>query len=324
METPDPEDEYWHEPDTDDPMWRESYHFEFYDPDADLGYFSTLGWRRHKGYMGSASGFVRDGDVYYLKEYSYPTEDRAIQVGGLVYEPVEPNETWRVRHLGQINRFDEETDDMHLSPKEFPQQEYPLFKLDVNVTFEGIHDPVYYDMDSSGMDVFSNLFDEHSDQGLTVTGDVSIGDETVSVDAMGERDHSWGIRDWRGVDSWRWFSCLFDEENALHFWRANEAGAEGVDGYLHLDGTTNHVQEVRLDTEFREDGLSQESVQFEVVDTEGRQLELDGRAGTIVPIDFEYEEERSTIRRSPTTFESPQVTGEGHGWTEYMTTYSIS
>lgn len=316
-----PEDELWHEPSTDDPMWRESYYFDFIDPASDLAYFSTLGYRRNKGHMGYTAAYVWEGDVYYRKEYGYPTENGAIQVEGLVYEPVELNEQWRVRHFETINKVPTDSDAFHGSPSEFPLAEEPLFTLDMDVACDAIHDPVYYEPDEKEASVVSNLYDEHADQGLTVEGEVTIGDETITVDGMGERDHSWGIRDWRGVDSWRWISCLFDEDSAMQFWRATKGSDTAVEGYLLLDGQTSLIETVDLDTTFQDDGVSQADLTISITDREGRTLELTGDPDVIVPIDFEWEDERATIRRSPTRFSSPQFDDAGHGWSEYMTVY---
>lgn len=52
----------------------------------------------------------------------------------------------------------------------------------------------------------------------------------------------------------------------------------------------------------------------------GRELELFAEPSTIVPVDFKYEDgERTTVRRSPTTYESRQIDGRGFGWSEYVT-----
>jgi hypothetical protein len=48
-----------------------------------------------------------------------------------------------------------------------------------------------------------------------VTGTVTIGDETLTVDCAGQRDHSWGVRDWWQFP-WNWTSGYFDDGSFVH------------------------------------------------------------------------------------------------------------
>ncbi len=48
-----------------------------------------------------------------------------------------------------------------------------------------------------------------------VTGTVTIGDETIAVDCGGQRDHSWGVRDW-WLFPWNWTSGAFADGSFVH------------------------------------------------------------------------------------------------------------
>lgn len=48
-----------------------------------------------------------------------------------------------------------------------------------------------------------------------VHGEVLVGDERIAVDAIGQRDHSWGPRDW-WVLSWTWASGWLDDGTRFH------------------------------------------------------------------------------------------------------------
>lgn len=321
-ESPDPQEEFWHEPLSDDSLWRESYYFDFYDPESDLAYFSSIGNRMNKGNMGSVVALVWGDETYVRKDYSHPTENEAIHVSGLLYEAETPNEEWRIRHLGQINEFEPESDAMRMSPDEFPSRDHPLYTLDMDISFEGLHDPQYYEPDEDARELFSNLYHGHSDQGGIVTGEVTIGDRTVEIDGVGERDHSWGIRDWRDPDGWQWISAIFDRDTAVNFWRVNRDDATAVEGYLHLGGESRPVEEVTIDTAFRDDEVTQDSFEVDVTDEADRRFTFSASALTVVPVDFEYESEVTTIRRTPTRYEAD---GErGYGWSEYATTMAQS
>ncbi|KAF1809144.1 hypothetical protein P152DRAFT_476708 [Eremomyces bilateralis CBS 781.70] len=49
-----------------------------------------------------------------------------------------------------------------------------------------------------------------------ITGSISIGSETIKLDAVpGQRDHSWGARDWWSAD-WVWSALHLDEKTHIH------------------------------------------------------------------------------------------------------------
>lgn len=48
-----------------------------------------------------------------------------------------------------------------------------------------------------------------------VHGEVLVGDERIAVDAIGERDHSWGARDW-WVLGWTWSAGWLDDGTRFH------------------------------------------------------------------------------------------------------------
>ncbi|MBI5503429.1 MAG: hypothetical protein HY899_01400 [Deltaproteobacteria bacterium] len=48
-----------------------------------------------------------------------------------------------------------------------------------------------------------------------VTGSVTVGDETIAVDCAGQRDHSWGVRDW-WLFPWNWTAGHFDDGSYMH------------------------------------------------------------------------------------------------------------
>jgi hypothetical protein len=58
-----------------------------------------------------------------------------------------------------------------------------------------------------------------------VHGEVLVGDETIVVDAIGQRDHSWGPRDW-WTPSWVWTSGALDDGTRFHGTAISMAGEQ--------------------------------------------------------------------------------------------------
>jgi hypothetical protein len=72
-----------------------------------------------------------------------------------------------------------------------------------------------------------------------VHGEVLLGDETIAVDAIGQRDHSWGARDW-WTPSWVWTSGGLDDGTRFHgtaLWMGGEQISYHP-GYVAPPGTT--------------------------------------------------------------------------------------
>ncbi len=89
-----------------------------------------------------------------------------------------------------------------------------------------------------------------------VTGTVRIGDEELELRAVGQRDHSWGTRDWWSAE-WVWCAGHLDDGTRFHGveFRIPDAPAIGV-GYLQPPaGGVVELDGFRASEEARPDGL---------------------------------------------------------------------
>jgi hypothetical protein len=69
------------------------------------------------------------------------------------------------------------------------------------------------------------------EQACRVHGDVLIGDERLAVDCFGERDHSWGVRDW-WLFPWCWTAGRLDDGTAFHAARPLVEGVDVTPGFV--------------------------------------------------------------------------------------------
>ena len=75
------------------------------------------------------------------------------------------------------------------------------------------------------------------EQACAVHGQVLVGDERIGFDGWGERDHSWGVRDWWSIP-WCWTAGRLGDGTAFH---AATTLIEGVDwhpGFVVAPATT--------------------------------------------------------------------------------------
>ncbi len=145
----------------------------------------------------------------------------------------------------------------------------------------------------------------------TVTGTIRAGGEEIPFTGYGERDHSWGERDWWSV-SWLWTAGRLDDGTAFHGVQAHLGFPFPWPSFVRTpDGTLAHRDGFTASTSFGPDGLPASS-----------QLALGGLALTVTPQQF-----------APVTMTSPDGRtarfpralcrfGEaggraGYGWTEW-------
>src|SRR3954451_18125435 len=82
-----------------DSAWSESYYFNGYDPDADVGLFTRIGVRPNEGTIDVGLSVWLPGDeianVRGVRPQAVMTDDD-LEVGGVRYERVAPLREWRL------------------------------------------------------------------------------------------------------------------------------------------------------------------------------------------------------------------------------------
>ena len=76
----------------------------------------------------------------------------------------------------------------------------------------------------------------------TVSGEVLVGDERIELDGIGQRDHSWGVRDWWQFD-WLWTAGALEDGTRFHTADIRVPGLEAyAPGYVQdPDGTRHQI-----------------------------------------------------------------------------------
>ena len=120
----------------------------------------------------------------------------------------------------------------------------PEVPLSVDLTWQGVAPAFPYTMTT------------RFEQSAWVSGEVTIGDERIEVHCPGQRDHSWGVRDW-WLFGWQWCSGRLDDGT---WWHTARSIVPGVDifqtGYLvRPDMSLEPVENVGADYELDDDML---------------------------------------------------------------------
>jgi hypothetical protein len=133
------------------------------------------------------------------------------------------------------------------------------------------------------------------EQSCRVSGEILIGAETLPFDAWGQRDHSWGVRDWWGT-GWVWTAGRLDDGTAFHATKVETDRFDYEPGYVVRPGG-----ELEVASRFKPSYEQQGEHRFPGVTAMPlHDLELTATPLLLAPIRLEAPDGRS-----------------GYGWTEW-------
>jgi len=194
-------DEQRHLPEGEE-LWSESWYLDFFDPDQGIGGYVRLGL-----YPGQQT-------AWYWACVVGPGRQLATVIDHEV--PIPPTPSHEIRTEGLWADYTVETALDHVS-------------VGVEAFAVGVDDPSEVYGDLRGDRVPFGLDLEWETDGGTyaypgvdryevpcrVHGEVLVGSETLQLDGWGQRDHSWGPRDWWGM-AWSWTAGRLDDGTRFH------------------------------------------------------------------------------------------------------------
>lgn len=184
-----------------EPLWNESWYFDFAAVDGSLGGYVRLGLYPNLGvawYWGCLVGEDRPLVTVIDHEVPLPTTGLEVRSEGLwaAHNLEDPLEHWS---LG-LEAFAVGVDDPTEVYGDLRGDRVP-FGLDLEWETQGGAYPY------PGVDRY--------EVPCRVTGEVLVGQERIEVDGPGQRDHSWGLRDW-WTYGWCWTSAAWDDGSRSH------------------------------------------------------------------------------------------------------------
>jgi hypothetical protein len=198
----DPADELYHRPDAGD-WWGESWYFDFASRDGSLGGYVRLGLYPNQGVAWYWACVVGEG------------RPLVTVVDHDVRPPRPPSLEIRADGLWADHNVETPFDHVSLGCEAF------ALALDDPADMYG---PALGDRVPLGLDLewetdrATYLYPPGTTRyevPCRVHGDVLLGDERIELDAIGERDHSWGVRDWWTV-GWTWSAGWLDDGTRFH------------------------------------------------------------------------------------------------------------
>lgn len=300
---PERADERRHSPGEDD-LWNESWYFDFAAPDGSIGGYVRLGLYPNLGLSWYWAYLVRVGEPLLIvrhHEAPLPSGDHLeLRDDGLWSQVVceTPHEHWTIGLEAFAVAVDGPAEALGAE-----RGDRVAFGLDLEWEAEAVP----YDYPGAS----------RYEQTCTVHGDVLVGSETIRLDGAGERDHSWGRRDWWSI-GWCWTSGHLDDGTAFHAMRPLVEDVRFQPGFVvPPGGDLTEIAGFDLDTRYDGDGLP------DTASMQIGELALDVEVAGHAPVPLTAPNGRTgRLARSLCRFAAADGRA-GWGWTEWNQPASV-
>jgi len=218
-------DEYAHEVD-ETPDWRESYYFNWVDIESGISGFSTIGLlpNTKKREFVFAIFYDQEREIHFNEPSGSFSDDltESLTDGILSYELIEPLKEWRIIYRGKNLRAE------LVWPARFSAYD---FGTGSGTSWAG-----------------------HFEQSGTPHGTLNFSDgRVVTIQGFGERDKSWGSRNWH-IESWFALHAQFDDISIGLRRDVVKGVAQSSGGISSFEGHTP-IKNVEFTTETHESGM---------------------------------------------------------------------
>ncbi len=228
---------------------RDSLYFNLMLPELELGVF-VYTWVDQAGIAGRVFAVWDRGTkpLVFEVEHGVPMGDADFDdwnVAGLRVRHPEPLRTAEVRFAGE--------------------------SLDLTYDFEGSHDAFDYTRNPVGCPQWMAV--NRFEQTGRARGELRLGDRVIPFDRPAHRDHSWGRRNWRMPQHWKWVVAQTPSGNGLNLFQWVVRGETGVNGYVLRDGKPAALVDARCHADY-DDDMTSRSLHATLFDELGGQTDL--------------------------------------------------
>ncbi|HVM09224.1 MAG TPA: hypothetical protein VM345_12220 [Acidimicrobiales bacterium] len=249
--------------------WSDSLYFNLWDPSSRLFLLTRMAILPNK--PGATAGVLAWIDGTPFAGYGHNLDDVPLAdwddmgIGALRYHELSPLESWEIT-------LDDGDDRMYL-------------RWD---GFTGVVD--YAD---NAQPLPKAVAWGHYEQTCAVAGSITLQGRSIEVRGVGQRDHSWGYRDWAGLQEWHWITGFVRDAGGADSapWRSfnlfhviQPDGSVTVNGFVHDAGTDHLIVAVERTTD-ETDTRSPERYELALTVEGGRTFTFFGDAeGLEVPV----------------------------------------
>lgn len=177
---------------------------------------------------------------------------------------------------------------------------------------EALHEPFSWHQNPDGCPPWAAT--DRYEQSVRTSGTLRLaGREPLEFAGVGHRDHSWGSRDWRALQHWKWMNVTtVDGSVSLHAWESLAYADRHVLGYVNRGGDVTAIRELDVTTDL-DDQLVHRVVRAVILDVDGGETVIEATrvAGVRLSIAQLYMNE---IAMTATINGAPAVAHIEFGW----------
>lgn len=252
------------QPAGDGDAWNDSFYFNFFSTDGKPAGFTRIGVLPNAGRVNAGLVALEGGTPFAgmaAADATLPAGDwDDIEVNGLRYRVIEP-----------LKRCAIDLDS-------------PTGKAALE--FEALAEP--FDYADCPAKLPPEVASGHYEQHCRVSGWIEGRGARREIVGFGQRDHSWGLREWSGVRSWRWLQAIFGEDLAFNVFSVETHGGETfTSGYLYEAEQSCAIAHASIETEYDDDGQGQRAVSVRLQSTAGAERQITGERFGLLPISME-------------------------------------
>ncbi|MBY9003130.1 MAG: hypothetical protein KGD73_04090 [Candidatus Lokiarchaeota archaeon] len=302
--------------------WNESYYFVFFDKSNNMGGMSRIGFKPNKREgMTFFFLFLADGSAAgYHQEVKLEDFSENLRVGGMSHS-WQKDETWKYFFKGRMIFV---ADPLNMPRvREDPKLILKSEKVSMDLTFNPLNNIYEYSkyMTPESLEIGKKSGDKHWEQIGSVEGKIKIGQVECNISSvLGQRDHTYGVRDWTGVGNWLYYVVWFNESLAINPAAiVTDDGRMSIGGFLFRDGKNIPLRSIHIiQQEYDEKGIYPISSELQIIDDLGEDHNLKAEVGPIIPVPFKDEEgNQSILIQSFGKFELDGIQG-GYGTFETL------
>ena len=216
----DPADEERHTP-SDDPLWNESHYLDFVSEDETVSGYARIGLYPNLGVTWWTTMVTGpDRSLVASVAYDWPVPDTGLELHGDGFTV----EAEVISSLDRLRLHGKAPARMHDGPEAIYRGDVgsPVsIAFDLTWSTDGI--PYQYEVTS------------RYEIPCLVGGTVTVGGEVLAIEGQGQRDHSWGVRDWWAF-GWCWFAGRLDDGTRVHGADIRIPGSRLPLGYVQSPG----------------------------------------------------------------------------------------
>ena len=277
-------DDYTH-PLGSEENFNESMYFNFFDAERQAGGFVRLGNRANEGRAEmTTTVYLPDGRVLFMFKRAAIDHNDAFDAGGMRFEVIEPAQKLRTIYEGSVVVLDEPR---QMADPKRAFSENPVERIRLELEHDAVG-PMYggkQDDDEKDRPAEKQFGKAHYEQHMAVRGTIELPGETIAIEGLGLRDHSWGPRYWQAIHGYEWLTMNFGPNaGAMVSVIERDAGSVRRGGVLVRDGEMHGLKDCQVEVVYEEGTPFHRSLDVRAKTTAGEDFVVHGDVKSFIPL----------------------------------------